>query len=347
MNPQIAIVGAGSVGCYIGGRLNAHARVTFIARPRIAAAIAAHGLTLSDLLGFHGHIEPAALDVTTDIGAAAAADLVLVTVKSGATDGVADELAAVLTRATLIVSFQNGLHNAQRLQERLPQHRVLAGMVPYNILQRPPASFHQGTSGHLMVDRDSTLAPFLGAFKAAGLELIMRDDMSAVQNAKLLLNLNNAINALADIPLRDELSQRVWRRCLAMAQEEALRIFRIAGMSTAQLTPLSPRGLIRLLKMPDWIFRRAAARMLAIDPLARSSMWEDLNAGRATEIDAIQGEVVTIAAAQNARAPVNATLVSLIRAAERQRVPLRGADVLAALKSAAKSAPPHSLITRR
>ena len=334
MKPHIVIVGAGSVGCYLGGRLNAHARVTFVARPRIAAAIAAHGLSLSDLRGFRGHIEPAALEVSTDILAAAAADLILVTVKSGATDGLARELAAALTRPSLIVSFQNGLHNARRLRERLPQHRVLAGMVPYNILQRPPASFHQGTSGQLMVENDSALAPFLGAFNAAGLELTLRDDMAAVQNGKLLLNLNNAINALADVPLREELSQRAWRRCLAMAQEEALRIFKIAGMPTAQLTPLSPRALIRLLKMPDWIFRRAAARMLAIDPLARSSMWEDLNAGRATEIDAIQGEVVTIAAAQNARAPVNAALLSLIRAAEQQRAPLRGNEVLAALKSA-------------
>lgn len=339
MKPHIAIVGAGSVGCYIGGRLNAHARVTFIARPRIVTAIAAHGLTLSDLLGFHEHIEASALDVTTDMRAASAAELILITVKSGATDGAAGELASVLTRPALIASFQNGLHNGQRLQDRLPQHRVLAGMVPYNILQQPPASFHQGTSGQLMVENDAGLAPFLAAFKAAGLELTLRDDMAAVQNAKLLLNLNNAINALADVPLRDELSQRAWRRCLAMAQDEALRIFEIAGMPTAQLTPLPPRALIRLLKMPDWIFRRAAARMLAIDPLARSSMWEDLQAGRATEIDAIQGEVVTIAQARGVRAPVNATLLSLIRAAERQRVPLRGADVLAALKSAVRHGP--------
>jgi 2-dehydropantoate 2-reductase len=334
MRPHIAIVGAGSVGCYLGGRLNAYARITFVARPRIAAAIAAHGLTLSDLRGYREHIEPAALDVATDILAAAAADLVLVTVKSGATEAVAAELASVLTRPTLIISFQNGLHNAQRLHERLSQHRVLAGMVPFNVLQQPPASFHQGSSGEIMVQSDAGLAPFLAAFKSAGLELQQRDDMAAVQNAKLLLNLNNAINALSDLPLREELSQRAWRRCLAMAQQEALRIFKIAGLPTAQLTPLSPRRLILLLRMPDWIFRRAASRMLAIDPLARSSMWEDLRAGRPTEVDAIQGAVVALAAAHATQAPVNAALTSLIRSAERQRVPLRGAEVLAALKSA-------------
>ena len=347
MKPLIAIVGAGSVGCYLGGRLNAHARIIFVARPRIAAAIAAHGLTLSDLHGYREHIEPSALNVTTDIGAAAAAELILITVKSGATDAVAAELAGVLCRPTLITSFQNGLHNAQRLRDRLPAHRVLAGMVPYNILQQPPASFHQGTSGQLMVENEADLAAFLSAFKAAGLELALRDDMRAVQTAKLLLNLNNAINALSDVPLREELSTRDWRRCLAMAQHEALRIFGIAGMPIAQLTPLSPRSLIRLLKMPDWIFRRAAARMLAIDPLARSSMWEDLQAGRTTEIEAIQGEVVAIAAAHGSRAPVNATLLQLIRAAERRRSPLQAREVLGALKSALRhgSEPqnPHDL----
>jgi 2-dehydropantoate 2-reductase len=336
VNPHIAIVGAGSVGCYLGGRLNAHARVTFIARPRIAAAIAAHGLTLSDLRGYREHIEPPALTVATDIHAAATADLILITVKSGATSEVGDELAGALPRPSLIVSFQNGLHNAQRLRERLPQHRVLAGMVPFNVLQQPPASFHQGSSGEIMAQRDPDLAPFLPAFHSAGLELQQRDDMAAVQNAKLLLNLNNAINALSDLPLREELSQRAWRRCLAMAQQEALRIFETAGMPTAQLTPLSPRMLILLLKMPDWVFRRAASRMLAIDPLARSSMWEDLRAGRPTEIDAIQGEVVALATAHGTHAPINAELANLVRNAERQRVPLRGAEVLRALKSAVR-----------
>ena len=233
----------------------------------------------------------------------------------------------------MIISFQNGLHNAGILQEQLPLHTVLPGMVPFNVLQRPPAAFHQGSSGELMVQADARLAAFLPAFKAAGLELQQRSDMPAVQHAKLLLNLNNAINALSDLPLRDELSQGAWRRCLALAQQEALRVFRIAAMPVAQLTPIRPRWIPWLMRLPDPLFERAAARMLSIDPLARSSMWEDLQAGRPTEVDAIQGEVVKIAAAHGVRAPINGALQALVHEAQRARVPLQAGQVLALLKA--------------
>jgi 2-dehydropantoate 2-reductase len=304
----------------------------------MAEAIAAHGMLISDLRGYQAHILPSAVSFSTDIRAASQADLVLITVKSGSTDGVAAELAAALTQPKLIVSFQNGLHNAQRLRERLPAHRVLAGMVPFNVLQRPPAAFHQGSSGELMVQGDPGLAPFLTAFQLAGLELQQRTDMPAVQNAKLLLNLNNALNALSDLPLRDELSQRAWRCCLAMAQQEALRIFKMAGLPVARLTPIPPRWLPLLLRLPDRLFQHAASRMLAVDPLARSSMWEDLQAGRPTEVDAIQGEIMALAEAHAVRAPVNATLCALVKEAERRRAPHRGAEVLATLKAAARAA---------
>jgi 2-dehydropantoate 2-reductase len=56
--------------------------------------------------------------------------------------------------------------------------------------------------------------------------------------------------------------------------------------------------------------------VLAIDPVARSSMWEDLEAGRATEIDWINGEVVRLGREHGVPTPVNSTLVELIRQAE-------------------------------
>ena len=333
--PHIAVVGAGTVGCYIGGRLQGHARVTLVGRSRIAAAVSEHGLHISDWQGYQRHVEPAAVMFRTDIGAAAEADLVLVTVKSGATAEIARELATALIRPTLIVSLQNGLRNADILRQHLPTHNVLPGMVPFNVVQRLPAMFHQGSSGALMVQADARLIPFLDAFRAAGLTLHRRNDMPAVQLAKLLLNLNNAINALSDPPLRDQLSQRAWRRCLALAQHEALRIFQVVGMHPARLTPLPTRWLPAVLNLPDRWFQLLAARMLAIDPLARSSTWEDLQAGRRTEVDAIQGEVVALATASGGSAPVNARLLALIREAEKQRAHFTGEQLLAILRDAA------------
>ncbi|QNJ99913.1 2-dehydropantoate 2-reductase [Dyella telluris] len=318
--PRIAIYGAGSVGGYLAARLHEHARITCIGRRRVIDAWRIHGgLDWSDLRGGHEHVATRDVELQVDPFAAAKAHLVLVTVKSAATETVAQELAGIIAPGVPVVSFQNGLHNAAILRDALPGHPVLAGMVPFNVLQRIPGDFHQGSGGELMVEAHDSLAAFFPVFEASGLPLMARPDMPAVLAAKLLLNLNNAINALANVPLKDELSQRDWRRCLALAQREALAVFAAAQVQPAKLTPLRPQWLPRVLEMPDSWFRRLASRLLAIDPVARSSMWEDLERGRPTEVDAINGEVVRIAARHGVTAPVNARLVALIHEAEQAR----------------------------
>jgi 2-dehydropantoate 2-reductase len=314
--PRIAIYGAGMVGNYLGGRLHGHASVRFIARPNMAATLSEHGLHVSDLHGHQQHIAPAELDVSTQPDGAHDVDLVLVTVKSAATMDVAHELADVLSPATVVISFQNGVRNTAELRAALPQHTVLAGMVPFNVTQPEPAHFHQGSSGELMVERSDALAAFAEVFAACGLPLQQHEDMQAVLWAKLLLNLNNPLNALSGLPLREELAQRAWRQCLALLQREGLRTLDAAGIRPAHLTALPARWLPGVLSLPDALFHRIAGRMLAIDPLARSSMWDDLQAQRRTEVDYINGEIVALAASKKVRAPANARVVALIREAE-------------------------------
>lgn len=315
--PRIAIYGAGMIGNYLGGRLHEHARVRFIARPRVAATLKEHGLTVSDLNGHRQHVAPEALDVHTQPDAARETDLVLVTVKSSATMDVGHELSEVLAPGTPVISFQNGVRNAAELRASLPGHGILAGMVPFNVTQPEPGHFHQGSSGALMVERSSALEPFQTAFANAGLALQAQDDMQAVLWAKLLMNLNNPLNALSGLPLRDQLAHRTWRRCLALLQREGLRILEAAGIRPAQLTPLPTRWIPTVLSLPDAVFHRLAGRMLAIDPLARSSTWDDLQSGRRTEVDYINGEIVALAASKGLRAVANARIVALMRDAER------------------------------
>jgi len=342
--PRIAIYGAGSVGCYLGARLHEHARVTFIGRHRIIDTLRVCGLRWSDLHGHSGHLAARALDLRLDAFAAAKAHLVLVTVKSSATAAVARELAEVIAPGIPVISFQNGLHNTETLRAALPNHPVLAGMVPFNVLQRRPGTFHQGSGGELMVESHPSLKPFLPVFAAAGLPLTVRDDMPAVQAAKLLLNLNNAVNALSGLPLKEELSQRAWRRCLALAQREALKVFAAADVRPAKLTALPPRWLPRVLELPDGLFQRLASKLLAIDPVARSSMWEDLDAGRATEVEEINGEIVRMAARRDMTAPVNARLVSLIHEAEHRRRSWQGEQLLQELHPMPASRHPVAIL---
>jgi 2-dehydropantoate 2-reductase len=331
---RIVIYGAGNIGLYLGGRLLEHAPVRFIGRPATASALAENGLQLSDWHGWKRHLRIDQLDFHTAPEAAADAELVLVCVKSSATSTAAQELSRVLAPRCTVVSFQNGLDNADRLREALPRQTVLPGMVPFNVLQHSPGVMHQGSGGELMTADHPALRAYLTSFARAGLPLQLRRDMDAVLRAKLLFNLNNAINALSDLPLKQELSMRDWRRCLAIVQREALHAFRAATLPVARLTPLPAAWLPRALELPDSLFLKLAPRMLAIDPQARSSTWEDLRAGRATEVDALHGAVVRLAASYGLQARANACLQALVHDAEKQRTPWTAKALLARLQAA-------------
>lgn len=339
MTLHVAVFGAGAVGSWVGGRLAAHptTHVTLIGRARLMAELA-DGLTTSEQ---GGPTRTVAVTATTDPTAAARADVTLVTVKSAQTAEAGAALARVLPADAVVVSLQNGVRNADVLRAALPGRRVLAGMVPWNVVRRAPGSYHRGTAGTLMVEDAPGALPLLGAAALAGLPLRVRRDMRAVQWGKLLLNLNNAVNALSDQPLAAELAQRAYRRVLAAAQREALAVLARAHEPVAKLTPVPPRFLPRLLELPDRVFRVAAARMLAIDPHARSSMWDDLAAGRPTEIAYLQGEIVALADRLGMSAPVNAALVALVHAAEAGDRRVRsGAELLAAVTSGRSTTAP-------
>jgi 2-dehydropantoate 2-reductase len=191
---------------------------------------------------------------------------------------------------------------------------------------------HRGTEGELMLEASPALEGWKDLFMAAGIPLIEVQDFLSVQWGKLLLNLNNPINALSDLPLKTQLSQRAYRRCLADSIEEAVGVLHAAGIEPAKIGRIGPRRLPMLLRLPDFIFARLAKTMLRIDPEARSSMWEDLQAGRRTEVDYLNGAVVKLAESIGRDAPLSRRVVQLMRQAEAGEIKgLPGTQLLAAL----------------
>jgi 2-dehydropantoate 2-reductase len=273
-----------------------------------------HGLSVTDLDGFKTHVPGDALQLTEHLNARLfdQACTVLLCVKGGATSGAAQELAAVCPPDTPVISLQNGVDNADRIRAEAPLLRVVAGMVPFNVVMLPKGHVHRVTTGALHMAQQTETQALAPAWNAAGLPLELTDDMQSVQWGKLLLNLNNPVNALSDLPLRTQLMDRDYRYVVASLQTEALQALKAAGIRPAKVATAPPLWLPFILRLPNAIFTRVAARMLRMDAAARSSMWEDFQQGRVTEIDDLCGAVVRMAQAHGTQAPANAAMCRLI-----------------------------------
>jgi 2-dehydropantoate 2-reductase len=289
-------------------------RVSLLARPRVIAEIERNGIRLTDFEGLERHVTPLEFSLSGDPAIFGDAGMVLVTVKSADTAEIAGLIAQHAPPEAVVVSLQNGVGNAAVLRERLPGRRVLAAMVPFNVIALGEGRFHRATSGDIAVEQDE---PDISAqLSVPGLVVRSTDNIAGVQWGKLLVNLNNALNALSDLPLHAQLAQRPWRMLLADQMMEALAAMKAEGIKPVSTTPLPPGLMPYLLRMPDRLFGLVLGRTMKIDHTARSSMWEDLQRGGRTEIDFLQGVIVQLAERHGGRVPLSRRVVALVKIAE-------------------------------
>jgi 2-dehydropantoate 2-reductase len=315
LDRPIGVAGAGSIGCFVGGMYAAAGRrVALLARPRVIQEIESKGLRLTSFEGSEQKILPRQLTLSDDPGIFADAGVVLVTVKSADTAEIAEAIARHAPPDAVVVSLQNGVGNAPLLRQRLPGRVVLAAMVPFNVIAPGEGRFHRATSGDIVIEQDD--AGTAGRLSVPGLTMRPSNDIAGVQWGKLLVNLNNAINALSGLPLRQQLAQRSWRMLFADQFAEGLAALRAEGIGPVSSTPVPAGWTPHLLRLPDAMFGMVLGRTMRIDPQARSSMWEDLKRGRRTEIDYLQGVITGIADRRQLQVPLSRRIVTLIKRAE-------------------------------
>lgn len=318
---RVGVMGAGAVGCYVGGRLAAaEVDVTFVGRGRTKAELEASGLELRDVEGRTVRVVREKISFVTEPQALADRDVVLCCVKSGQTSEVAQQLAAVLPRGTIVASMQNGMRNAEVLRAGMPEQTVLAGIVGFNVLGRGGGSFHCATSGPLVLESiaDARLERLAALLSTCGFEVELARDIGPLQWTKLLMNLNNAVSALTGRPTQELIFTPGYRRILAALIDEALAVLRRANIRPARLGAPLPVSLFPLvLRLPTPLLRLVARAQIKIDPEARSSMWDDLAKGRLTEVDHLNGAVVRLAESCGGDAPLNRRVVDLVHEVER------------------------------
>jgi 2-dehydropantoate 2-reductase len=317
---KITILGAGAVGGWVGGAwASAGLDVNLIGRKAVAEEIGAHGLTVSDGSGDSParsiHLPAGTITCTTDNKAMAKADLVVVTTKALGTQEAARLIGRHASKTAVVLSLQNGVDNVERMQALLPGRTILAGMVPFNVVRLGNGRWHKATGG----DVHAQVAPLTEAIaEAIGKRigrLALSSDMKSILWSKLLLNLNNAINALSGQSLRDELRDRDYRAVVAATQDEALSAMKLAGIVPAKMGPVPPTQLPNIMRLPNALFG-VFLKLQKIGDEARSSMADDIEAGRLTEVEHLNGAVVALARKHGRLAEANQAIVTLIRELE-------------------------------
>ena len=292
---KIAVVGAGSVGCYFGGLLarSGHA-ITLIGRERHVAAIRARGLVLETAAGR----AIVTLEATTEIDGARGAEIVLVCVKSGDTDAVGRTLRAHLHADAVILSLQNGVDNAERLSALLGRSVVPAAVYVATEMAAAGHVCHLGR-GDLVIGPGPKSAAIAAAFGAAGIPTIVSENALAALWSKLVLNC--AYNAASAV------TQQSYGRLIEVPEIEAVLadiVAECSAVAEAAGVPLPPDSLARVL---------ALARAM---PDQLSSTAQDLARGKASEIDHLNGFIVRKGEALGVRTPVNRLLHALVKAVE-------------------------------
>jgi len=306
--PRVAIVGAGAVGCYYGGMLaRAGVPVTLIGRPAHVEAMRRDGLRLTTA-AFDQRIP---VDASTDIAAVAAAALVLVCVKSTDTEATARELEAHLAPDARVLSLQNGVDNAPRLQALL--HRPVAPAVVYVATEMagPGHVRHMGR-GELVIPSDigasasseraelgMRSADIVALFGRAGVPVELSDNVLGALWGKLLLNCGyNAISAITDLP---------YGRMAAMPD-----IVRTVHGAVAECLAVAEALQVTI---PGDVWA-AVERIASSMPAQFSSTCQDLRRGKPTEIDHLNGYVAREGERVGVATPVNRTLHALVKALE-------------------------------
>jgi 2-dehydropantoate 2-reductase len=292
---QIAVMGAGAVGCYYGGMLarGGH-EVVLIGRPQHVDAVQRAGLRLQAA----AFDEQVRLKASTDPSAAQGADVVLFSVKSPDTEAAGKALQPYVERNAAILTLQNGVDNAERLAATLGREVIPA--VVYVAVDMPGAGHvrHHGR-GELVIGPSEQSEAIAAAFRAAGVPVEISGNVAGALWAKLIVNCAyNALSAITQLPYGKLVQGAGVPAAMDDVVDECLALARAARVEVPG-------------DMHDAV-RRIAQTM----PAQYSSTAQDLARGKKSEIEHLNGYVVRKGEALGVAAPVNRVLLEVVKLLE-------------------------------
>ena len=297
---RAVIVGAGAVGCYFGGMLaRVGVPVTLIGRATHIDVIRRDGVFI-DRSDFQDYIR---VDGSTDIRAVAQGTIVLLCVKTVDTETAAAAIVPHLGAGSLLISFQNGVDNVERIERASGIHAIPAVVYVAAAMSGPGRVKHSGRGDLVIGDsgRRKDLERVAQLFERARIPCRIADDIAAELWTKLVLNCAyNAISAVTQARYGLIANNPTARQVMEELVKEVLDVARAAGIA------LKDRELV------------TAAALKFGDTMANatSSTAQDLARGRPTEIDSLNGYISRRGKELGVPTPVNTTLYTLVKLLE-------------------------------
>lgn len=305
---KVAIAGAGAIGCHYGSLLQqSGCDVAFLARGQHLQAMQKAGLRHKSMdrqwdISVQADENPAIV---------AGSNVVIITCKTTGLDEMCRQLAGNIPANALLVTLQNGVQAPDTVAEYFPGHSIIAGSAFIGARIEAPGYVVHSAAGHIRLgiwkhhddpDIESKLESMLSHLQQAGVDARRVADAKQLLWNKMLWNCGfNAITALTRRYARD-IANDVSTAALALAaMQETVSLAAAMGVS-----------------LPEHAAEKQLAISKKLGPV-KTSMWQDIEQGRATEIDAMNGYITDIADELGRKAPANRMLATLMRALDHCR----------------------------
>jgi 2-dehydropantoate 2-reductase len=302
---RIAVMGAGGIGGYFGGRLaRAGETVAFVARGEHLRAIQASGLTVHSVTGDFAVVAPATDDPRRVVDLVGPIDLVLFCVKSYDTEAAAEAIRPLLSPETDILSLQNGVNNEDTLARLVGAERVLGGLVyGFAVIERPGVVRHTQGGRIVFGELDGVVRPrttrFLEAGRRAGFPVeIAADIRRALWEKYLTICALSGMTAVTRRPVGEI------RDCA-----ESRALYRAILAELAAVAKAEGMGL------PDDAVERGMAGADGLKPDSYSSLYHDVVRGGRLELEALHGHAVRLGARHGIATPALSAIYALLRPA--------------------------------
>ncbi|HVT35292.1 MAG TPA: ketopantoate reductase C-terminal domain-containing protein [Nevskiaceae bacterium] len=308
---MLLLVGAGAVGTILAGHLAQAGRETLKLYTRdkdLASFNSLRELHIDYAQRGHAPLALPRPELATSLELCCV-EYLLICVKFPQLAALLKQLPAIPAGCT-VVSTLNGAASLRLMRERWPQARVIPLTVMYNGQLLGPLHAQLTTRAEVIAGGDDCRLARL--FRGSGMHARHADGDSAVWG-KLLINLANALCALTHTTFKDLLTDPDLRMLYVEVLDEAVAVLNASGHDFQLPIAVPYRAYRQLLlrggKIPWW-FARAKN---GLEEGAYPSMVSDVEHGRVTEVEQLNGEIVQLAAAYGQRAPVNQRIVAAVK----------------------------------